>query len=90
MNRPQIMGGGEGVQIFKEEADSPFPKCCPLRWPRHLLELGLKRSLVFVLLVSSAHLALHRQSDVFYVHIDIWVFCEFCGWGLRFWVLGWR
>lgn len=19
-----------------------------------------------------------------------WAFCEFCGWGLRFWVLGWR
>ena len=29
------------VFLVKEEVFNPFPKCCPLRRPRHLLGLGL-------------------------------------------------
>ena len=43
------------LKLIKEEAYSPFPKCRPLRQPRHLIRLGFSS---FRRIVSFAHLFL--------------------------------
>ena len=42
------------LYIFDEEAYSPFPKCCSLRRPHHLLGLGLETEAIVKLLRQAA------------------------------------